>query len=200
MSKQRKHRVLAMVGVLTLGGCVAPGGVNPMESYDLGPVAGGPVQPVPGLREVRVESASWLESRAIQYRLNFDHPARRQSYTAARWVAPPAELLQRYLERRLVGEGGRCVLKIELNEWVQVFASPQQTAATIVIRARLLSLRGETLATRHFDLTSNAVPPNSRGAVAGAGEAVRMAERSVGAWLAGETELAQSCRRHPLPG
>jgi cholesterol transport system auxiliary component len=147
--------------VTTLAACSA--GVRaPVAEYDFGPVTTTREEP-PRLRhEVTVAEATtpaWLDSTAIVYRLAYRDIAQPRTYTESRWVAPPAALFTAQLRQRLIattrsgviapGDGVRAAatLRIELEEFSQVFDAPDRSRALVRVRASLVSggrLLGQT--------------------------------------------------------
>ena len=78
------------------------------------------------LRGLEVVAAPWLASTAIQYRLAYAQPTRRQAYVESRWAAQPAQLVELALKRAVrtggeAGTSGACRLRVELDEFAQVF-------------------------------------------------------------------------------
>ena len=77
------------------------------------------------LRNVEVVVPPWLASTAMQYRLAYAQATRRQAYVESRWAAQPAQLVELALKRAIrtgeAGAGGACRLRVELDEFAQVF-------------------------------------------------------------------------------
>lgn len=140
---------LMLLAALTLAACAGPAArINPAV-YDLGPVQSVAES---GLAAIDVVAPSWLDSRAMQYRLD-SRGAQRQSFSENRWAATPAELLAVALRRQLGATGGQgCRLRLELDEWVQVFDAAGQSRLQLSLRASLYSQRGALLDRRVFNL------------------------------------------------
>ncbi|AVR88869.1 ABC-type transport auxiliary lipoprotein family protein [Thauera aromatica] len=181
--------IVAALGIAAaLAGC---SGLNlkppPMAFYDLG--LGAPAGLAPRFAPLRVEVAAppWLASSALQYRLQWDDPLRRRSYTESRWVAQPADMLALALERALKpdGSGNRCRLRIEVDEFVQVFDGIERSRVEVVLRAGLVPPRSdEALAQREFRAD---VPAPSADAVGGVAAFRAAADRLAGelaGWIA----------------
>ena len=68
-----------------------------------------------------------LNGPAMHYRLAYAEPLRRLTYAESRWAAPPAELLQAFLERRFFAfpdadaSGNGCRLELVIDEFEQRF-------------------------------------------------------------------------------
>ncbi|THF66129.1 hypothetical protein E6C76_04535 [Pseudothauera nasutitermitis] len=138
---------------------------------------------------VEVRAPSWLTTSAQQYRLTYADALQRQAYTETRWAAPPAEMLTRALEQALQPAGetqGHCRLRVELDEFIQVFESPASSHQLLAARAMLLPQRGETpLAGRDLQLRVPADSADARGGALAARAAVGRLTAELGNWLEG---------------
>lgn len=151
---------------------------------------------------VEVVAPSWLSGSAMQYRLAWKQPERRRSYSESRWVAPPPDMLAQTLGRALSATNGnkiddkaaaRCRLRVELDEFVQVFDSESENHVQLVIRAQLLPVRGSVaMAGREFSLIERGTTPDAEGGVTAARAAVRGLARDIAAWLDGLDRLPKS--------
>lgn len=123
---------------------------------------------IPGRIEVR--APSWLDTPAMQYRLAYQLPASRDAYIASKWAAPPAEMMQRMIARTLgIGDDPArpCRLRVELDEFVQVFKDPQVSESRVFARVELIDARGGArLASTEFEISQAAASPDARGGVA----------------------------------
>ncbi|MDD5297159.1 MAG: ABC-type transport auxiliary lipoprotein family protein [Rhodocyclaceae bacterium] len=151
------------------------------------------------LRTVEISGASWLAGKGIPYRLAYADPDRRAVYANSLWLAPPAEMLERLLGRSLAGEGksapGVCRLRIELDEFQQVFDTPQGSRGELALRATLLAQGGAPLGRRSFSLSRPAGSPDAQGGVRALGLAAGDVSVSLRQWLDGQApEVAQACR------
>lgn len=189
-------RVFLSLAALALAGCV-PNTVRQNEAavFDFGAPAGG--WPAPALRKLDVAAPSWLGTSAMQYRLAYTDAARRRAYVDSRWAAPPAELLERSLRRRAVDAAAQpassCRLRLELDEFVQVFDTAQASRQLLAVRARLLSRGEQPLAARSFTVERPA-GADARGGVAATAAAVQELGDQLAAWLAAEkSALATRC-------
>jgi cholesterol transport system auxiliary component len=117
----------------------------------------------------------------MQYRLGHADAARRQDYAASRWAAPPAELIERALARP-VASTGNCRLSVALDEFIQVFDSPQ--SSRMVLEARVSLLAGQqAIAQRAFAVAPAAPSADARGGVAAAAMAVPALATEMAQWL-----------------
>jgi len=137
-----------------------PPAQTPAAVYDFGlqPPAGVPAasaisgqpQPWASLLVAEVAAPAWLDSQAIQYRLAYHDSAQTHSYANSRWAAAPAALLTQRIRSRIAavthsgvvsaGDGVRAdyALRLELEEFAQVFDTVEQSRAVVRLRASLV--------------------------------------------------------------
>jgi cholesterol transport system auxiliary component len=99
-----------------------------------------------------VAAPGWLDTPAIVYRLNYQDTARQQSYANSRWAAAPAALLTQRLRGRLAADSDGGVmgvadsaradytLRVELEDFSQIFDAADASRAVAVARASLVSV------------------------------------------------------------
>lgn len=186
-------RLLAVLAGALVAAC--GGNVRTTEAvrYDLGELADKATAAWSGARipiaTVDVQAASWLATPAMHFRLAYAEPLRRQSYAESLWAAPPAELLERVLRRRVVfGQpdfsGGGCRLHLALDELEQRFDDAQASGIVLEVRAVLAPARGgDILSKRAFLIRKPAAAPTARGGVAAARDAAQALADELGAWL-----------------
>lgn len=156
---------------------------EPMAFFDLGL---NDVRPLPAAlspAQVEVVTPPWLGVSAMQYRLAWNEPARRRAFAESRWVAQPADMLGLALNRSLRAQAGghRCRLRIEVDEFVQIFDSAERSRVDVVVRAGLLPPRSDApLALREFRVGEGAVSADAPGGV----EAYRVAVQRLAGELA----------------
>lgn len=188
-----------LLALLLLGGCVvAPDA--PIATYDLGlpPITPGTGTPLLApLSVAPVAAPAWLNSSEIVYRLLYQDPARSRSYGYSRWVAPPAALLTQRVRQQLDlvaavastndGVTSQYVLRMELEEFTQVFDTPNSSRALVRLRAILIDAPSrKLLAQRTFSVEGPARTPDASGAVSGLSEASDGALHALLEWLNGE--------------
>ncbi len=136
-----------------------------------------------------MRSSSWLDAPAQLYRLAYSEPLRRHAYAESRWAAPPAELLERFLQRRIVyGQpdftGPGCRLRLNLDEIEQRFDTPQASHVVLEMRASLLPRAGEAiLAKRVFRIEKPAPTQDAAGGVAATRAAAQALADALAQWL-----------------
>ena len=192
MNKRYKAYAALVVGLgLFLSACV--GGLRqatPVTVYDFGLASGQSMtEGIAGVA-LEVRSPPWFDSLGVDYRLAYDDQLRPREYANARWAANPGVLLARRLVQQFGASGvvgdvaAACLLRIDLQEFSQVFDSP--TASRGVIQARLALVDGKrrTLVERPVTVAVVAKTPDARGGVGALVLAVHDFQQVVGAWLA----------------
>jgi len=160
-----------------------------------------------------VQASAALGSTAVLYRLTYADAQQPRPYALARWSMPPAQLLEQRLRERLslrraVLVPGDIVLvrstrasatpaaapgqtpltlRVELEEFSQLFASPQTSSALVRLRATVLR-HGATgdglLAQRSFIAEQAAPSADARGGVQALTAAADQAIAELETWLA----------------
>ena len=160
MIKKMQARLLLPLILVTLlcSGC----GILRRElvvEYDLGRVPASPEALVsansdnwPTLALADIKTPSWLDNQQMYYRLAYVNERQLRFYGTSRWTMPPAQLFEQRLIERLVQAGKVVVsvadgaarvpvLKIELDDFSQVFASPTDSVVQTSIRVSLFDGR-----------------------------------------------------------
>lgn len=172
---------------LALAGCVSAGkrgATAALAVYDLGaPPAREAADDRPQLA-LEVRAPSWLDSSGIEYRLAYAEPGRLRAYAQARWAGPPAMLVQQRLLQQLglVPAGAECLLRIDIDEFSQIFDTPQNSRGTLRVRLSLLDHSRNVVAERAAAIDQPAPSPDSRGGVAALTAAVAKLGDEVDAW------------------
>lgn len=199
----RRSVIMALSALMVSPGCTSLIPTQPAAAvFDLGEPPRLEQYPmlIPGRIEMR--APSWLDTPAMQYRLAFQLPASRDAYAASKWAAPPAEMMQRMIARSLsIGDDSArsCRLKIELDEFVQVFTHPQASESRLHARVELIDGRGGArLASTQFELGESAPSPDARGGVTAHQAVVARFIAATANWLIDQGEKpdgpAQRCR------
>lgn len=202
--------VFGLIFAALLAGCSALPEPPPRATiYDFGPgavqaVAVQPGAPLAPLVLLEVGGAAATEgSNALLYRLAYANAQQLRPYSQARWSQPPAALLQQALRERLGRERivlfanqaavqqpdqGRLpsVLRVQLEEFSQVFSSAQDSAGVVRLRAVLAdaSMTGETLvAQRLFTAQRPAGSADAAGGARALAEASAQLADELAAWV-----------------
>jgi len=176
---------------LLLAGCVgSPPRPADIAVYDFGGrVDAGSPGGVP-LSAITVRASSALAAAVQRYRLDYADGLRRQAYAASRWAAPPAELLENFLRRRLglgspTSAGLGCRLTLDLMEFEQRFMTAQQSEQVLEVQVVLLlpSYDAVPLARRAFRIAAPAPTPDARGGAQAARTAAQSLADALAQWL-----------------
>ena len=191
-----------------LAGCSALPEPPPRATvYDFGPGAAQaqPAPPdAPPLVLLDVGGAAAAEgSSALLYRLAYANAQQLLPYSQARWSQPPAQLLQQALRERL----GRdrivlsasqaaalqpdrqrlpAVLRVQLEEFSQVFSSAQDSAGVVRLRVVLAdaAMTGETLVAQQVFVARRPAPSaDAAGGARALAEATAQLADELAAWL-----------------
>lgn len=153
--------------------------------HDLGSTRATIPVAVPPAR-IDVHAPGWLDGTAMQYRLEYGSDTQRLSYGHSRWAAPPAELLQVALTRTFESRGaaGHCRLAIDLDEFIQIFPRPEQSAVLVSGVATLVDGRGRSILDRmRFVVREPAAGADAQAGVAALSRAVDGVGRKLADWL-----------------
>jgi len=161
-----------------------------IEAYDFGL----PPRDLPGdgrwsSMALEVSVPSWFDSTGIEYRLLYENPLKLRSYVGSRWVAAPGLLLSQRLRQQLgsVGSSGHgvvnCLLRFELQEFSQVFDTPEHSRALLQGRASLLDRGRRGVVDRRVDIEQAATTPDARGGVLALVSVSDELGRQLAAWL-----------------
>jgi ABC-type uncharacterized transport system auxiliary subunit len=176
---------------MTLAGCLNSGkrgGDVPLAIYDFGPppptaLAAPRSQPV----ALEVRAPLWFDSLGIDYRLAYVDAARLREYARARWAGPPAQMIQQRLAQQLgyvmAGQGQtRCLIRMEIAEFSQVFATPESSRGVLQGRIQLLDRSRRQLAELALNLEVPAASADARGGVGALSATVDQLSADLTAW------------------
>jgi cholesterol transport system auxiliary component len=200
------NKLLAMLLALTLGACsLGPANKDTPATFDFGSphnYTGERNKIHHAVLVYNVAAPDWLDTQVIVYRLNYQDGARQLSYANSRWAAPPAALLTQRLRSQLatvtnsgiisVADSARAdfTLRIELDDFSQVFDSANTSRAVVVARASIVNVARRTLqAQKSFSIEHAAATPNAEGGVRALAAAGDELIEAVVAWTA--ASLAQ---------
>jgi cholesterol transport system auxiliary component len=164
--------------------------------FDLGlapPAATIPALPPLALADV--DTPEWLDSPAIFYRLNYASQHQPRPYANSRWSMPPAQLFAQRLKSRIVQGGstllsasdgavGVPVLRLEAEEFSQVFTSANQSEGLVAMRLSVLDGR-RLLGQKSFLRRAPAPSADVEGGVAALAAASDAVIDDMLQWLAG---------------
>lgn len=182
---------------MLLTACALPERAPAPLRYDFGPPAMVPSAatssaPRPVLA-LRVQASPALDSPAMLYRLGYADAQQLRAYSQSRWAMVPAELVQQRLREGLgrqfvlpPGDVAPRLLLIELDEFSQLFSSPEQSAGLLRLRATLLQRTAggeQLLAQRELQLQQPAASADAAGGVRALGAATDAAVTELVQWL-----------------
>ncbi len=157
-------RLAACSLLLTLAAGAGGRGAPPAATYDFGPrlaEASAAARPV----SLELRLAPWLDTPAVNYRLAYDDASRLMAYGQSRWAAPAGQLLNLRLRQQLGGGSGGCALRLEVDEFTQVFDSPTQSRGVLQGRMTLFDKQRKLIFERPFSVEKPAPSPDARGGV-----------------------------------
>lgn len=139
------------------------------------------------------------DDMGIHYRLAYDDPSRSYAYGSSRWAAPPAVLLTQRIRSRIAEISENAVvrttegvltdyaLRLEIEEFTQVFDTADDSRAIIKLRAGLIDRPARLMiAQRNFSMEQAAPTPNAAGAAHSLAEASdKLTEELIG-WIIDE--------------
>jgi cholesterol transport system auxiliary component len=203
------HSVCAAVFVLSICGCASVIPDKPVRAtaYDFGPGASTPLAaaatPSETIVLADIETSSTFDGSALLYRLGYADAHQLRPYANARWSAAPAQLIRQRLREQL-GQSGPVldlsesaalarsagamprVLRIELEEFSQLFDSPTQSWGLLRLRASLFEngAAGEKLiGQRNIVKREPAPSADAAGAVRALAAATDAAAAEISQWL-----------------
>lgn len=188
------NRVLATTVSLSLAACATPQPPAPKAVYDFGVVlsAAAPSAATrsPALALPEIEAGAGLDSPALLYRLQYADAQQLRPYTQARWSVPPAQLVRTRLRDALIAQGPVLafegstpwVLRVELDEFSQLFDSPASSQGIIRLRASLLN-NEKLIAQTSVMARANAPSQDAAGGVRALTSATDDAMRQIATWV-----------------
>ena len=210
----RSISIAAIFGVILLAGCSALPKPPPRPVlYDFGPgalasAAAEQRAPLPAIALADLQGGGTSDaSTAVLYRLAYADARQLRPYQLARWSRPPAQLVAQDLraqlgQRRAVlraddaqaaaregaanGASLPALLRVELEEFSQVFTSVHDSVGLVRLRATLVepTLLGEKLlGQRLFVVQQPALTADAVGGTRALAEASAQAAQEVAQWL-----------------
>ncbi len=199
-----KKLILSTAILLTLCGCsFGSKQTGPTNTYDFGLQKSPLIQSMgrisTSLAMQDVAAPSWLNNPAIYYRLAYQDATQPQAYANSRWIAAPAALLGLRLRQSIAAatEDGMATsldgakadynLRLELEEFCQVFDSANSSHVVVRLRATLIAQSSRALVAQKSFLFERAAPSaNADGAVKALVGASDELVASIVEWLASQ--------------
>ena len=173
-------RAALLLSLALLAGCAFGPQTRPgLASYDFG-LPSTEKDTDPRLHQNLIVSdltaPAWMDNSGIYYRLAYRDPTRPEAYSLSHWVMSPAALLGQRMRASLArtssagvfapadGVRSAYTLRLELEEFSQVFDAPDRSRAVLRMRASLIRQRG-IVAQQSFNIEHPAATPNAEGGV-----------------------------------
>lgn len=191
MKRAPRLLVVVVTGALLAAGCgsLLPEPESPGSQFDFGPLPESAA--MEAFVTVRpVAAPSWLGGTRIPYRRLHRQPEAVSHYAHNVWVAPPAELLFQRLQHMLAGApttGSEWTLQVEMLEFEQAFAAPNDAEVRITLHATLRERSGSAGVLRHQISKRRSVTPDVQGAIRGLPEVADAALIELLRWVDGVT-------------
>lgn len=184
---------------LLLAACAGNSAVLSDIRYDFGPAPAAPVSStLPTVKVLDVGAPSTIDTDRLLYRLSYANAQRTGAYADTHWTMSPARLLTQRLRNTLSshgtvltgGDGVRApVLKVELEQFEQVFDSETESSGVVAARATLFQA-GKVLSQRTFIARAPASSPDASGGARALAAASDDLVAQIGAWLGVQALLA----------
>src|SRR6266404_2823589 len=97
----------SVLGIASLSGC-ASRAVDAAVQYDFGPLPAhdGVTRVLPTVSIADINTAAWLDSPLMFYRLSYANQQQTRPYAGSRWSMPPSQLFGQRLKARIAQAGG----------------------------------------------------------------------------------------------
>jgi len=173
-------RLTAVVLGLLVCGCVSQRALPvryDLDGFEDPPPAGSRLDATIAIPPI--QAPSWLRSTALVYRLDYAPPANPRAYALSEWTAPPSELLTLRLRERITEandgftlthlpeDTGGYRLEVSLENFAQVFPSPDRSRCVVTLTATVLRSGDQIIAQRTFRSERPAPSGTAAGAVEG---------------------------------
>jgi cholesterol transport system auxiliary component len=196
MSRPNCHLCRAALAVFIAGSLLAACAGNTAAlsdvRFDLGPVrTASATGTLPPLKVLEVNAAPAIDNDGIRYRLG-DASLQSSRYANSHWTASPARLLTQRLRAALASHASVLtgadavpapVLRVDLDQFEQVFDSANQSSGVVAARATLIR-DGKVVAQHAFLVRAPASMPDAAGGARALASASDELVSQIGAWLA----------------
>lgn len=183
--------VLLVLSVVLLAGCYTSGkrgGERGLVIHDLGlPAERLSNLQRTGILAIEVRAPLWMDSLGINYRLAYADASVLREYSRSRWAGPPGQLIEQRLLQQLDGVPsglvrGKCLLRLEIAEFSQVFSAPTESLGMLRGRALWLDAGRRVLAESPVSIAVPALSADAHGGIAALQESVGQLAVQLLAW------------------
>lgn len=171
----QKLSTLCLLGcALLLQACASTVGA-PMQTFDLGSLPTGAAEKniALSISLAEINAPITLDGNAMLYRLHYENEQQLRPYAQSRWSMPPAQLLGQRIKSTIAAHHGTVmssgdgvfdfpIVKIDLDEFSQIFTSTNQSHANIAMRASVI-IKNKLLAQRSFMVTQVSHTADAKG-------------------------------------
>ena len=189
----RLRSALLLIAVLFVTACATSNrGPAPAAVYDLGL----PGERLAGQRAwsrlaIEVRSPAWFDSLNIDYRLAYEDPQRLREYGGSRWAGSPAVLIGQRLRQQLGAvtatgvSSADCLLRVDVQEFSQVFSSVQESRGVLRGAAALTDAKRRLVAETLLNIEHPAPTADAAGGAKALAAATDDLVRRIHDWLVG---------------
>jgi cholesterol transport system auxiliary component len=155
MKKNPTIMIALLATTLQLAGC-ATVRQDSSALFDLGSMPStqdaASLPALPPISVAEIDVPSWLDRRMMHFRLSYADDLQPRVYSQSRWAAAPGELIEQRLKWQITRAGGIAlpassgatgvpVLRMEVQDFTQVFSTPQKSTGQVSLRASVFDDR-----------------------------------------------------------
>ncbi|MEO8410066.1 MAG: ABC-type transport auxiliary lipoprotein family protein [Propionivibrio sp.] len=199
-----KSGLLSIIAAIHLAGCAVGGKTGPAVTvYDFGlPAAPLSADRAWSLLALEVDAPNWAKAPNVDYRLAYDEALELRQYAYSRWAGAPGDLLARHLRQQLgavaasANVAWNCRLTVDLQEFSQVFDTPEQSRGVVQAMVHLVDAQRQLLAEKKMRVATPAPTPDAEGGVHALLAASTGMGQQIADWLATlpDDDRLRSCR------
>lgn len=195
-------KIAIVFAALLLSACASgPRNAAPTRVYDFGmPAPRLAADPAWSRLAIEIKAPRWLDSPSIAYRLAYDDSLRLREYAGSRWAGAPAQLLGQRLQQQLgtaspTGNAAvDCLLRLDLQEFSQVFDSPQASRGVLQVELGLFDARRQRIAVQRIVVERPAPTLDAQGGAVALVAASDELGKRIADWLDAPARKALACR------
>ena len=203
------NRIFLLCAAMLLSACMGVArNTPPIAVYDFG-LPAARVSPENNWSRLALEirSPAWFDSLSVDYRLAYEDPLKQREYAGSRWAGAPGALISQHLQQQLgvvnvnSSTTASCLLRIDLQEFSQVFDSPLQSRGVLQGNVSLIDNKRQIVAEQQISLEKPAATPDAHGGVNALVVASSEFGKQLADWLANleKKGVLKTCRPVPIP-